>query len=67
MKRHPRMPWIEFATGRSCGKCAHGADYIPVLNDSRRGGTVLCKRYRCRVYALGGSCKDYKQAKEVNE
>lgn len=67
MKRHSRKPWIEFVNGRSCGECVHGTNYIPVLDDYRRGGTVMCRKHRCRVYALGGSCKDYKQAKEVKE
>ena len=65
MKRHSRIPWKDFLDGQDCGECVHGTGYIPVLADSRRGGTVLCRKHRCRVWALGGSCKDYVQAKEV--
>lgn len=67
MKRHSRKPRMEFISGRSCVECAHGADYIQVMADSRRGGTVMCRKHRCRVYALGGACPDYKQEKEVQK
>ena len=65
MKRHSRRPQMEFIDGQSCGECIHESDYIPVSADSRRGGTVLCRKHRCRVYALGGSCADYREAMEV--
>lgn len=58
-----RTPNIVHDGAGSCGDCKHGSDYIPYLSSSRYAATVKCVLHNCRVYALGGRCVDYKEAK----
>lgn len=55
-----RMPEIFYGDDSlNCGCCFHGINYIPYLSSSRYAATVKCKKHNCRVYALGGRCKDF--------
>lgn len=55
-----RLEMIRDGSSRMCGNCAYGSDYHNHVW-TVAPCTVKCAKQNCRVYALGGWCKDYEE------
>lgn len=55
-----RLEMIHDGSSRTCGNCAYGSDYHNHVW-TNTPCTVKCTKHNCRVYALGGRCKDHEK------